>query len=221
MHAKVAGVEKPRSFALDQQHVRIDCAMVGQEGRDPEGTAVEGAAAAGPAGNRPIDPSAEQGRGEAHQLGRSLARHHRPVSRKLIDQPPMVHVRMADEDGRGPLEVEGPGKQSSRVARGVERSADVEDQPLAIMFDLYAASADLPRAAIPPLNDSTWPYAKRQPLVDFSNSTFVRSALTSGKTHTRTFISGSLLPDSGRSFIRAGSGGKPTLRHSGCVRCYP
>jgi hypothetical protein len=46
MTPEVAGVEEPASIDLDQQHVRMEGRVVGQEGRDTKGPELEGLVAA-------------------------------------------------------------------------------------------------------------------------------------------------------------------------------
>lgn len=87
--------------------------------------------------------------GDGDQLGRSRPRPYRPGGGKLFNQPPMVLVRMADEDGRRACPIKRCGHETGGAFRRVERAPGVEDETVAVRVrDLDAAPADLLSAAV-------------------------------------------------------------------------
>lgn len=147
--AEVARVEKPLSGRLDEQHVGIEGGVVGENRRNGEWPDRERSRAAIPCLECPGERTTRNVAGERDQFRRRRSRPYRPTRGKLFNQPPMVLVRMADEDGRRACPIKRCGQETGGAFRRVERPSCAEDEAVSVRVRyLDATPADLLSAAV-------------------------------------------------------------------------
>ena len=97
MRPKVAGIQNAFSTHLDEQHIRIESGMVGQEGRDGERPHRKRNAAF-PRNETVRQPLAEHAGTELDQPPGGLAGMNRPTRRHILQEPVMILMGVRNQN---------------------------------------------------------------------------------------------------------------------------
>ena len=150
--ADVARVEEPPAVRLDKERVRVERAVVVEERRDAEPAEVERLAMCAGSQRDTREAADPEGSLLEDPVGR-LPHEERHARERLVDEPPVILVRMGDHDplqGRVGLD-EALDRRKLRLLafHGDERCPDVQHESLAAgALHLDAAAADLVCAAV-------------------------------------------------------------------------
>lgn len=149
MAPEVARIEDPLPGPFDQQHVGIESGVVHKYRSDGKRAEDEWSCAASPcfefAPNRITCDIADN----RDQLRRFGPRPDGPGTGKLMDEAPVVLVRMADKNGGRATPIERYRQKSGCALGGIQRTAGIDEQAVTLrMHDFDATAADLPCAAM-------------------------------------------------------------------------